>query len=48
MSINLVIGDYVEFTLPQFDGGSFSRFGRGRGASYAGDKDFQGTIEKDW
>ena len=46
--MNLVIGDYIEFTLPQFEGGSFSRFGRGGGAKYVGDKSFCGTIERDW
>ena len=46
--MNLVIGDYIEFTLPQFDGGSFSRFGRGRGATYVGDQEYEGTIERDW
>ena len=43
--MNLVVGDYIEFTLPQFSG-SFSRFGRR--ATYVGDKDFAGTIERDW
>jgi len=46
--MNLVIGDYIEFTLPQFEGGSFSRFSRGRGATYVGDQEYQGTIERDW
>jgi hypothetical protein len=46
--MNLVVGDYIEFALPQFEGGSFSRFGRGGGARYAGDKTFRGTIERDW
>jgi len=46
--MNLVVGDYIEFTLAQFTGGSFSRFGRGRGATYVGDKNFAGTIERDW
>ncbi len=46
--MNLVIGDYIEFTLPQFEGGSFSRFSRGRGAKYVGDKAFEGSIERDW
>jgi hypothetical protein len=48
-SMNLVVGDYIEFTLAQFEGGSFSRFGRrGQGATYVGDKSFEGTIERDW
>ena len=46
--MNLVIGDYIEFTLPQFEGGAFSRFGRGGGATYVGDQEFKGTIERDW
>jgi len=46
--MDLVVGDYIEFTLAQFTGGSFSRFGRGRGATYVGDKSFAGTIERDW
>jgi len=46
--MNLVIGDYIEFTLPQFKGGSFSTFSRGGGAKYVGDKAFGGTIERDW
>ena len=46
--MNLVVGDYIEFALPQFEGGSFSRFGRGGGAKYVGDKTFKGTIERDW
>ena len=46
--MNLVVGDYIEFTLAQFTGGSFSRFARGRGATYVGDKSFAGTIERDW
>jgi len=47
--MNLVVGDYIEFTLPQFEGGSFSRFGRrGQGATYVGDKSFTGTIRRDW
>ena len=46
--MNLVVGDYIEFTLPQFAGGSFSRSARGRGATYVGDKSFAGTIERDW
>ena len=46
--MNLVVGDYIEFALPQFEGGSFSRFGRGGGAKYVGDKTFQGVIERDW
>ena len=48
--MNLVVGDYIEFTLAQFTGGSFSRFGRGRGrgATYVGDKNYAGTIERDW
>ena len=46
--MDLVVGDYIEFTLAQFTGGSFSRFGRGRGATYVGDKAFAGTIERDW
>ena len=46
--MNLVIGDYIEFTLPQFEGGSFSKFGRGGGATYVGDQEFKGTIERDW
>ena len=43
--MNLVVGDYIEFTLPQFTGGS-PWFGHG--ATYAGDKNFAGTIERDW
>jgi len=49
--MNLVIGDFIEFTLPQFEGGSFSTYGGRRGGSkgrYVGDQSFQGTIEKDW
>lgn len=47
--MNLVAGDYIEFTLKQFEGGSFSRFGRrGGGARYVGDKSYSGTIERDW
>jgi len=49
--MNLVIGDYIEFTLPQFEGGSFSAWGRhrsSRGAQYVGDQTFTGTIERDW
>lgn len=45
--MNLVIGDFIEFTLPQFEGGSFARRGGSKGR-YVGDLDFQGTIEKDW
>lgn len=41
--MNLVTGDYIEFTLAQFEGGS-----RGRGAKYIGDKAFKGKIENDW
>ena len=44
--MNLVVGDYVEFILPQFSGGSFYR-GRCSGAKYLGDKQFSGTIEKE-
>ena len=49
--INLVIGDYIEFTLPQFAGGSFRTSGRYRyssGARYVGDQEYKGTIERDW
>ena len=46
--MNLVIGDYIEFTLPQFERGSFSRFGRGGGAKYVGDQGYVGVIESDW
>ena len=49
--MNLVIGDYIEFTLPQFQGGSFASQGRyrsSRGATYVGDQVFRGTIERDW
>ena len=46
--MNLVVGDYIEFTLAQFTGGSFSRFARGRGATHVGDKNYAGTIERDW
>ena len=46
--MNLVRGDVVSFTLPKFEGGSFSRFSRGRGATYLGDEDYSGTIENDW
>lgn len=40
--MNLVTGDYIEFTLAQFEGS------RGRGAKYIGDKAFRGKIENDW
>jgi hypothetical protein len=49
--MNLVTGDYIEFTLPQYEGGTFSQQGQCRHASgsrYVGDKAFQGTIERDW
>jgi hypothetical protein len=49
--MNLVQGDYIEFSLPQFAGGSFYSNGRYRkssGSKYVGDKDFRGTIEKEW
>jgi hypothetical protein len=49
--MNLVIGDYIEFKLPQFEGGSFRASGRYRyssGARYVGDQEFKGTIERDW
>ena len=46
--MNLVRGDYIEFKLAQFDGGSFGRGRRGSGARYIGDKDFKGVIENDW
>ena len=49
--MNLIIGDYVEFKLPQFQGGSFASQGRyrsSRGATYVGDQEFKGTIERDW
>ena len=49
--MNLVIGDYIEFTLPKFEGGSFSSRGRyrhGGGAKYVGDQSYAGTVERDW
>ena len=49
--MNLVIGDVIEFKLPQFEGGSFYSYGRRRGGSkgrYVGDREYKGTIEKDW
>ena len=49
--MNLVKGDYIEFTLAQFDGGSFGSVGGrryGGGGKYTGDKAFKGVIEKDW
>ena len=49
--MNLVIGDYIEFTLSKFEGGSFSSNGRyrsSRGSKYVGTQDFAGTIENDW
>jgi hypothetical protein len=50
--MNLCVGDYIEFALPQFEGGSFYTFGgrrvRGSKGSFTGDKSFSGTIEKDW
>ena len=49
--MNLVIGDSVEFDLPQFEGGSFyssGRFRRGKPGTYVGHRSFTGIIEKDW
>jgi len=49
--MNLVIGDYIEFKLPQFEGGSFYSQRGWRGGSkgtYVGDKSFAGTVENDW
>jgi hypothetical protein len=45
-AMNLLIGDRIEFRLPQFSGGSFFQ-GRARGAKYTGDKDFAGVIERE-
>ena len=48
--MNLVRGDYIEFTLAQFEGGSFGSVGGrryGGGGKYVGDKAFKGVIEKD-
>jgi hypothetical protein len=49
--MNLVTGDYVEFQLPQYTGGTFSSWGRSRtsrGATYVGDQAYEGTIEREW
>jgi len=50
-TMNIVIGDSIDFTLPQFEGGTFSSHGRyryGKGGTYTGDKAFSGVVEKDW
>ena len=50
--MNLCVGDYVEFALPQFTPSAFGSAGRYRFKSarsrYLGDESYRGTIEKDW